>query len=72
MLFGGIMTASLLTALIACLGSGIGLHWLWVAPLSFVGSFLSLTILAALVLWSLLFAWIWKRSGSMTAPTTGR
>lgn len=50
MLFGGIMTASLLTAVLACLGGGIGLHWLWVAPLSFGGSFLGLTILAGLVL----------------------
>lgn len=50
MLFCGIMTASLLTAAIACLRGGIGLHWLWVAPLSFAGSFLGLTVLAALVL----------------------
>lgn len=50
MLFGGIVTASLLTAVIACLRSGIGLHWLWIAPLSFGGSFLGWTILAALVL----------------------
>ena len=50
MLFGGIVTASLLTAMIACIHSGIGLHWLWVAPLSFGGSFLGWTIFAALVL----------------------
>lgn len=50
MLFGGIMAASLLTALLACLGTTVGLHWLWVAPLSFVGAFLSFTALACLVL----------------------
>ena len=49
MLLGGITAASLLTALWACLGSGVGLHWLWIAPLSFAGGFLSLTILAGLV-----------------------
>lgn len=50
MLFGGITAASLLTAVWACLSGGIGLHWLWIAPLSFAGSFLSLTVLACLVL----------------------
>ena len=50
MLFGGITAASLVAAVVACLRSGVGLHWLWVAPLSFVGGFLSFTILAALVL----------------------
>ena len=49
MLFGGITAASLLTALWACLSGGVGLHWLWTAPLSFAGSFLSLTVLAGLV-----------------------
>ena len=50
MLLGGITAISLLTALWACLSSGIGLHLLWVAPLSFLGGFLSLTVLACLVL----------------------
>lgn len=50
MLLGGITAASILTAVLACLRGGVGLHWLWVAPLSFVGGFLSLTVLAGLVL----------------------
>ena len=50
MLLGGITAASLLIALWACLSGGVGLHWLWVAPLSFAGGFLSLTVLAGLVL----------------------
>ena len=51
MLLGGMTILSLASAALACLRSGVGLHWLWVAPLSFLGSFLSLLILAFLVLW---------------------
>lgn len=50
MLFGGITAVSLLTAVLACLRGGVGWHWLWVAPLSFAGGFLSFTVLACLVL----------------------
>lgn len=50
MLLGGITAVSLLTAVWACLSGGFGLHWLWVAPLSFLGSFLGLTIVAFLFL----------------------
>ena len=42
MLFGGMTILSLAAAVSACLGSGLGLHWLWLAPVSFLGSFLSL------------------------------
>lgn len=50
MLLGGITVLSLLSAVLTCLGSGLGLHWLWVAPLSFLGSFLGLLIFAFLFL----------------------
>ncbi len=51
MLFSGMTIFSLMTAFLACIGSGLGLHWLWVAPLSFLGCFLGLTVLAFLFLW---------------------
>ena len=51
MLLGGMTVLSVLTAVSACIRSGIGLHWLWVAPLSFLGSFLGLAVVAFLVLW---------------------
>ena len=50
MLLGGMTLLSLLTAVFACIGSGLGLHWLWVAPVSFLGCFLSLVIVAFLFL----------------------
>ena len=51
MLLGIMVILSIMAAVGGCLGSGMGLHWLWLAPVSFVGSFLSLAILAFLVLW---------------------
>lgn len=51
MLFGGMTVLSLLTAVMACIGSNAGLHSLWLAPVSFLGSFLGLFILAFLFLW---------------------
>ena len=51
MLLGGMAVLSLLTAVCNCIASGLGLHWLWVAPLSFLGCFLSLLILEFLFLW---------------------
>lgn len=50
MLFGIMLLMSLLSAAGSCIGSGIGLHWLWAAPLSFFGCFLSLLVLAFLFL----------------------
>ena len=51
MLLGGMLLLSALSAVLACLGSGVGLHWLWVAPVSLLGTFLGLVILAFLFLW---------------------
>ena len=51
MLFGIIIILSALASVGSCIGSGLGLHWLWLAPVSFLGSFLSLFVLAFLVLW---------------------
>ena len=51
MLLGGMTLASLLMAICACMGSGLGLHWLWLAPVSFLGSFLSLFLFVFLFLW---------------------
>lgn len=51
MLLGGMTGISVLATVVACIASGVGLHWLWVAPLSFLGSFLSLVIVAFLFLW---------------------
>ena len=48
MLLAGMTIVSLVTAVLSCLGSGLGLHWLWVAPLSFLGFFLGLLVLAFL------------------------
>lgn len=50
MLLGIMIILSLVASLGSCLGSGLGLHWLWMAPVSFLGSFLSLFLLAALFL----------------------
>lgn len=51
MLLGGMTILSILAAAGACIGSQAGLHSLWLAPVSFLGSFLSLAILAFLFLW---------------------
>lgn len=51
MLLGGMTVLSILAAVSACICSGVGLHWLWVLPLSFAGSFLGLVVLAFLFLW---------------------
>ena len=47
----GIMTVlSLLISAGNCIAGGVGLHWLWVAPLSFISSFLGLMVIAVLFL----------------------
>ena len=51
MLFAGMVILSVLVATGACIGGNAGLHSLWVAPVSFVGSFLSLVIIVFLVTW---------------------
>ena len=51
MLFGGMMIISVLVAAGACIGSNAGLHSLWLAPVSFAGSFVSLLVVAFLFLW---------------------
>lgn len=51
MILGGMTILSLASAVCACLGSGLGLHWLWLAPVSFLGSFLSLFLFVFLFLW---------------------
>ena len=51
MLMGMIALLSLASALTACWGCGFGIACLWVAPLTFLGSFLGLGILAFLFLW---------------------
>ena len=50
MLLGGMTVLSLLATLGVCVGSNAGLNSLWLAPVSFLGSFLSLIILAFLFL----------------------
>ena len=50
MLLAVITALSVLSVAAACWCSGIGLHWLWVIPASFIGSFLGLLIFAALFL----------------------
>ena len=51
MLFTVMVILSLLAATGACIGGNAGLHSLWIAPLSFIGSFLGLLILLFLVIW---------------------
>lgn len=51
MLFTGMIIISVLTAALTCIGGNAGLHSLWLAPVSFLGSFISLLILAFLFLW---------------------
>ena len=50
MLVGGITLLSLIIAGILCIGAQ-GLHWLWIAPVGFAGSFLVLSGLAFGFLW---------------------
>ena len=50
MLLCGITVIAALTAIVTCVSSGVGLHWLWTAPLSFVGSFLGLVVAVFLFL----------------------
>ena len=50
MLFGGMTVLSLLAAVGICIGSDAGLNSLWLAPVSFLGSFLSLFLMAFLFL----------------------
>lgn len=50
MLLGGMAIISLATAVWACIESGLGLHWLWMALVCFIGSFLALAILVLLSL----------------------
>ena len=53
MLFGVIAALSLALAVLGCLLGGAfgGLNWLWLLPLEFVGSFLSLLLLTFLITW---------------------
>ena len=51
MLLCGMTAIAALTAIVTCVSSGVGLHWLWTAPLSFVSSFLGLAVAFFLVLW---------------------
>lgn len=51
MLFGGMVILSVLIAVGACIGGNAGLHSLWLAPLSFLGGFLSLLVIAFVFLW---------------------
>lgn len=50
MLLGIISAVSALGALGACFGGGWGLHWLWMLPVVFAGSFLGCILLAFLFL----------------------
>ena len=50
MLLGGIAVVSALFAALMCIGAD-GLSWLWIAPVSFVGGFLGLVVLAFAFLW---------------------
>ena len=56
MLLTVITALSALSAIASCIGSGAGLHSLWLAPVSFAGSFLGLTVLVLLFLLILAFA----------------
>lgn len=51
MLLFGMTVIAAMTAVVTCVSSGVGLHWLWTAPLSFAGSFLGLAVVVFLVLW---------------------
>ncbi len=55
MLLAVISALSALSAIASCIGSRAGLHSLWLAPVSFVGSFLGLTVLFLLFLLFLAF-----------------
>lgn len=51
MLLGGMTVLSILAAAGICIGTGAELHSLWLAPVSFLGSFLGLAVIAFLFLW---------------------
>lgn len=51
MLFGGITVCSLFFTAGVCVGAEAGWHTLWLAPVSFLGGFLGLLLLAVLFLW---------------------
>ena len=52
MLFGAICALSVvITVLVCCFGGGHGLALLWIAPLSLIGSYVGLVLLAIGVLW---------------------
>lgn len=54
MLFYGMLALSAIAAAAICILSGAaGLTWLWLLPVSFVGSFAALLLLAFLALWTL-------------------
>lgn len=48
MLLTVISGLSLVSTIASCAGSGIGIHWIWLIPVSFIGSFLGLLILSLL------------------------
>lgn len=50
MLLCGIIICSVLATAGACLGSGVGLHWIWLIPAVLLGSFVVLVALAFLFL----------------------
>ena len=56
MLLGGMAAISALVCLGTVMANGLGLHLLWQIPVSFLGSFLGLVILAALLLLVLAFS----------------
>ncbi len=51
MLLGGIALLSALFAAAMCIGAD-GLNWLWIAPVSFLGGFVALAVLAFVFLWA--------------------
>ena len=52
MLFAGMVILSVCAAVMACVGGNAGIHSLWLAPVSFLGSFLGLLVFAVLFLWA--------------------
>lgn len=54
MLLGSVAGVSLVSALCICAGTKafIGFSWLWILPLSFVGSFLTVAVLVFLFIWA--------------------
>ena len=55
MLIGALVVLSLILAVLGCLAGGafLGLRWLWLLPLEFLGSFLGLAVLVFLLVWLL-------------------